>query len=300
MKYIEVSFTIDCQKDIFDISSELLADMAGECGFEAFVDTDSGLKGYIQSDAYDEAVLAEAIRQFPIENVNIRYKAEEAPDEDWNHEWEKHGFQPIAIDDECIIYDAKDPQAIDAHDKCKYPILIDARQAFGTGTHDTTQMILSTLRSMPLNGKSVLDCGCGTGILCIAASLFGARDVTAYDIDDWSVSNAMHNAEINGIGNLTVLHGTSDVLDDVNREFDIVLANINRNILIADMHNFCKKMKVDATLILSGFYTSDIPVLKQEAAKCGLTATTSKSSNDWACLILKKTGALPHPTDAAE
>ena len=300
MKYIEVSFTIDCQKDIFDISSELLADMAGECGFEAFVDTDDGLKGYIQADVYDKATLDEAIHDFPIDNVSIRYKAEDAPDEDWNHEWEKQGFQPIAIDDECIVYDAKDPQATDARNKCKYPILIDARQAFGTGTHDTTQMILSTLRSMSVNGKSVLDCGCGTGILGIASSLFGAHDVTAYDIDDWSVTNSMHNAEINGTGNLTVLHGSSDVLEGVYREFDIVLANINRNILIADMHNFCKKMKADATLILSGFYTSDIPVLKQEAAKCRLTATTSKSSNDWACLILKKTGIQPHPTDAVE
>ena len=298
MKYYEITFRIEGDAGIMQDARDLLAALAGETGFETFEEVEDGLKGYVQTELFDENALKDVIADFPFEDVGINYEIAEAEYRDWNEQWEQEGFEPIIVDDRCVIHDGR-------HLPEKLPegaieVEIDAKLAFGTGNHETTRTIVSQLLNTDLKSKSVLDCGCGTGILCIAASLFGARDVTAYDIDDWSVSNAMHNAEINGIGNLTVLHGTSDVLDDVNREFDIVLANINRNILIADMHNFCKKMKVDATLILSGFYTSDIPVLKQEAAKCGLTATTSKSSNDWTCLILKKTGALPHPTDAAE
>lgn len=287
MKYIEATFKIDSGADMFATSSELLAAIAGECGFEAFVDTADGLKGYVQPDNFDRAALDAGLADFPIDGVKISYTTCDAPDEDWNDEWEKQGFDPIVINDECIIYDAKQAPGPSEPATCAYPILIDAKQAFGTGTHDTTRMLVGLLYGMQLNGLRVLDCGCGTGILGIAAAKFGARDIMAYDIDDWSVNNTMHNAELNGIGNISVRHGSSDVLTGIGQHFDVVVANINRNILLADMERLRNVMAPGATLLISGFYTSDIEALKDEGTRLGLTACGQAESNDWACLVFK-------------
>ena len=206
-------------------------------------------------------------------------------DQDWNAVWEEQGFEPIDIDHRVVVYDAKGE--VPQHDAGAVMIGIDARQAFGTGTHETTQMIIASLLDMQLEGKSVLDCGCGTGILSIAAAKCGATHCMGYDIDEWSVDNSRHNAQLNGV-DMRVLLGDASVTATLNEKFDVVLANINRNILLADMPAFVGVMKEGGALILSGFYPSDAAMLCDKAASLGLTLTAQKSNGDWACLMFSK------------
>ena len=166
---------------------------------------------------------------------------------------------------------------------------IEAKQAFGTGTHQTTRMVIAEfIKNQELiKGGKLLDCGCGTGILSIAAAKLGADSVTGYDIDEWSVNNSRHNAMLNGEQDkISILHGDSGVLETMNDKFDVVAANINRNILLGDMPRFCSKMKDKAILILSGFYETDIPLLMEKAASLNLQETDRMTEDDWACLVL--------------
>ena len=289
MKYYAVDFTIQCSDELLQTSRELLADSAGEAGFESFEDNEHGITGYIQTDLFHRESLQQAIDDFPIDGVNITYEVSQAEDRDWNSEWEEAGFDPIIVNGKCIIYDARQ-QGTTPLSSLLAPlrIAIAARMAFGTGTHETTRMVVSQLLDLEIEGKRVLDCGCGTGILAIAAAKLGAIHVVAYDIDEWSVENTRHNAELNGVeSKIEVLHGDSSVLSHVSGVFQLVVANINRNILLADMHAFCDVMAHGGTLILSGFYTEDTPLLEAEARKNGLTLVSQSSENNWACLVMK-------------
>ena len=281
MKYFEVIFTIlPYSAD----ASDILAAMAGEVGFETFEETETGLKGYIQQSLYDAASLEAAIEDFPFENTTISYKVCEAEDRDWNEQWEQEGFEPIIIADNLMIHDGR-------HLPDTTPdiaIEIDAKLAFGTGTHETTRMICSKLLELHPKGR-VLDCGTGTGILSICAIKLGAQEAIGYDIDEWSVDNARHNAVINQVDNrFQSLLGDASILNNVEGTFDLVMANINRNILLNDMPQFVSKMKTDATLILSGFYTDDCPILIEKAHELGLTLQSQKEDQQWACLVLKR------------
>ena len=281
MKYFEVIFTIlPYSAD----ASDILAAMAGEVGFETFEETETGLKGYIQQSLYDAASLETAIEDFPFENTTISYEVSEAEDRDWNEQWEQEGFEPIIIADNLVIHDGRHlPDII-----TDIAIEIDAKLAFGTGTHETTRMICSTLLELHPKGR-VLDCGTGTGILSICAIKLGAQEAIGYDIDEWSVDNARHNAVINQVDNrFQSLLGDASILNNVEGTFDLVMANINRNILLNDMTQFVSKMKTDATLILSGFYTDDCPILIEKAHALGLTLQSQKEDQQWACLVLKR------------
>lgn len=281
MHYYKAEFTIECTDELKDIARELLADIAGEAGFESFEDTEQGVDGYVQMDLLDRDTLDEGIASFPLEEVKVDYVLACVIDEDWNQEWESIGFEPIDIDGRILIFDAKKPIPELTH---PISIGIEAKNAFGTGTHETTRMILSQLLTNSLEGKRVLDCGCGTGILGIAASKLGADDIVAYDIDEWSVKNTDHNAVLNGVNNLRVMEGDASVLSHISGVFDIVLANINRNILLADMPAFKEVMNIGATLILSGFYTEDVPLLIEKAKELGLEERSRKVDNNW-CMI---------------
>ena len=170
-----------------------------------------------------------------------------------------------------------------------FTIEIDAHLAFGTGTHETTRMICATLLDADLQGKRILDCGCGTGILGICALKLGAASCVGYDIDEWSADNTRHNAVINHVDDrLTSLCGDSSVLSDYVAEFDVVLANINRNILLADMPRFVCVMAPHSTLILSGFYENDCALLESKAQQLGLKLTATKTDGDWACMVLER------------
>lgn len=286
MKYFVANFKIECEPELMQPARELLSAAACEAGFEAFEDTEDGLQGYVQRPLYNKEALDEAIADYMPEGATVTYDVEEVPDQDWNQGWEEEGFEPIGVSENLIIYDAKhtDMNMFAGNDGVMR-IFIEARNAFGTGTHQTTRMILRRLLGMNLNGKKVLDCGCGTGILGIVASRLGADRVLGYDIDEWSSENAKHNASINGVGNLDVMLGDASVLDVVDEEFDVVIANINRNILINDMSAFKRHMKNDGCLILSGFYESDVPMLEKAAMDNAMSLKDVVTDEEWACAL---------------
>lgn len=286
MKYLVAEFKIECQDGMIQIARDLLTDALGEAGFETFEDTEDGIKGYVQESLFDENAMNDVISNFMLPDVSISANIQKAEYKNWNEEWEEAGFERININDSITIYDARhdDGNGIASG----ISIGIETKQAFGTGTHETTRMIVSTLLYIDLKGKRVLDCGCGTGILGIAASKLGASEVVGYDIDEWSSENAIHNAELNGVGNMKVMLGDASVLKSVEGKFDVVLANINRNILLADMPAFVSVMADDSLLILSGFYASDVDLLTEKASSLGLSKIDSKSDSEWTCLVLKK------------
>lgn len=287
MKYLVAKFKIEAQEDLLQACKDLLADGAAEAGFESFEENADGLEAYVQKDLFDREALDACIQDFPIENVNIAYTVEDAEDKDWNQEWEEQGFEPICVDDQILIYDAKHPELHPTTSPDHIEIGIEAKLAFGTGNHETTRMIVATLLSMNLSLKRVLDCGCGTGILGIVAAKLGAKEVVGYDIDEWSVENTKHNALLNGVSPIEVYHGNASVINHISGLFDIVLANINRNILLDDMKSFRSVMDDGSYLILSGFYEEDIPVLLEKAEQLGLKESARRTDNNWACLVLK-------------
>lgn len=288
MKYYVANFDIECADELLQPARELLSAAACEAGFEAFEDTDNGIAGYVQRPLYDKEALDAAIADYMPEGTQVTYNIEEVPDQDWNQDWEDQGFEPIGVSDHLVIYDAKHTDmSMFAGDDGVMRIFIEARNAFGTGTHQTTRMILRRLLGMDLTGKSVLDCGCGTGILGIVALRLGANRVLGYDIDEWSSENAKHNAALNGVDNLDVLLGDASVLDGVKEEFDVVIANINRNILLNDMTVFRSHLKTGGRLILSGFYETDVPMLEQAAKNNGLTVIDVVTDGEWACAMFE-------------
>ena len=278
MKYFEVEFTISPYSAD---ASDVLAAMAGEAGFETFEETETGLKGYVQQSLFDVSVLNAALEDFPFEDTTVSYDIQEAEDRDWNEQWEQEGFDPIVISNNLIIHDGR-------HLPDSTPdiaIEIDAKLAFGTGTHETTRMICSTLLDLKPEGR-VLDCGTGTGILSICALKMGAKEAIGYDIDEWSVDNARHNAVINQVDDRFIsLLGDASILNKVEGTFDLVMANINRNILLNDLPQFVSKMNAGATLILSGFYTDDCQILIEKAQTLGLILQQQKEDQQWACLV---------------
>ena len=295
MKYFEVIFTLSpYSSDACDV----LAALAGEAGFETFMETENGLTGYVQQTLFDEPALKEALEDFPFEGVSISYDVQEAEDKDWNEQWEQEGFEPIEVRSKMddgrgiVIHDGRHlPENISDQD---IAIEIDAKLAFGTGTHETTRMICATLlelftiHSSLFTSLKVLDCGTGTGILAISALKLGAKEAIGYDIDEWSVNNARHNAVINRVDDrFQSLLGDVNILKEVDGTFDLVMANINRNILLADMPMMHAKMAPGARLILSGFYTADIPMLTEKAQRLGMTLMAQKDDNDWACLVFQ-------------
>ena len=295
MKYFITNIVIACQDaGLTDPVSDILKTYLAEIGFEAFEDDsekameESGIllkdyrkehpfapfacfSAYVQQQLFDEEQLKETIASLPFDGVNIYYNVREAEDKNWNEQWES---------------------SIEQSDICKeLGITIDVKQAFGTGGHNTTRMIVSVLQCEELTGKAVLDCGCGSGILSIAALKLGAQKATGYDIDDWSVNNTLHNAQLNGVleEQISTFLGDASVLGTIDDQFDYVLANINRNILLNDMPAFVSKMKQNGKLILSGFYTEDIPLLEEKAMSLGLTKLLQKEDDNWACLLFAMT-----------
>ena len=276
MKYFEVTFTTSpCNETVNDVVSAL----AGEIGFESFVEWENGVQAYIQQSLFDEEALKSMVADFPLPDTTIEYTVVEAEDKDWNEEWEKNFFQPIVIGDRCCIHSTfhKDtPQT-------EYEILINPQMAFGTGHHETTSSIISELLEADLQGKSVLDMGCGTSILAILASMRGAGPITAIDIDDWCVNNSRDNIALNGIENITVEWGDANLLKG-RAPFDVIIANINRNILLADMAQYAACMHPGSELFMSGFYVEDIPVIQEKAESLGMEFIHHREKNNWAAV----------------
>lgn len=280
MKYLEFSFhTAPISEVINDVLSAVLAD----AGFESFVEQTDGLQAYIQQELYNEESIKTAIEEFPISDVRIEYSFVEAEDKNWNEEWEKNFFQPIVIGNRCCIHSTfhKDTPQVE------YDIVINPQMAFGTGHHETTSLVIEELLESDLEGKAVLDMGCGTSILAILARMRGSQPCTAIDIDDWCVRNSLENIELNRVDNISVYLGDASILTDKG-PFDIVIANINRNILLADMQHYVTRMNPGATLLMSGFYIDDIPMIQAEAERLGLQFIHYHEKNRWAVVKFKR------------
>lgn len=276
MKYLEFSFrTMPCTETVNDVLSAVL----GEAGFESFVEQPDGINAYIQKDLYDEEAFKEAITNFPLPDTRIEYSCQEAEDKDWNEEWEKNFFQPIIIGDRCVIHSTFHQDVPQA----EYDIVINPQMAFGTGHHETTSLIISELLDNDLQGKSLLDMGCGTSILAILARMRGAAPCTAIDIDEWCVRNSLENISLNSVDCIDVFQGDASSLEGKG-PFDIIIANINRNILLNDLPQYVRCMHPGSELYMSGFYIDDIPVIQAEAERSGLHLVHHREKNRWAAV----------------
>lgn len=278
MKYFEVTFTAHpCNEIITDVLSALTA----EIGFESFVECEGGLQAYVQQALFDEEALKAVLADFPIADTTLSYSISEPEDKNWNEEWEKNFFQPIVIDNRCVIHSTfhKDYPA------AEYDIVINPQMAFGTGHHETTSSILGELLDADLKGKSVLDMGCGTSILAILASMRGAESVTAIDIDDWCVNNSRDNIKLNHIDNITVELGDASLLKD-RKPFDVIIANINRNILLNDMAAYAGCMHSGSEIYMSGFYVEDIQAIREKGESLGMEFIHFREKNNWAAVKL--------------
>lgn len=276
MKYFEVTFTI---LPYSETASDVLSALTAEIGFESFVECEGGMQAYVQQSLFDEAALKAILSDFPMPDTQITYTITEPEDKNWNEEWEKNFFQPIIIGDRCVIHSTfhRDiPQA-------EYDIVINPQMAFGTGHHETTSLIIGELLDNDLQGKSLLDMGCGTSILAILARMRGAAPCTAVDIDEWCVRNSLENIELNGVDRISVFQGDASLLKD-QEPFDVIIANINRNILLNDMKRYVSCMHPGSELYMSGFYVDDIPVIQAEAEHNGLRFVHHKEKNRWAAV----------------
>lgn len=280
MKYYEFKFIFKPKNEIV---SDILMSVLGDVGFESFVEEDDVLKAYIQQSLFNKEELQTSINQFPIEVDAIDYTYTEAEDKDWNEEWEKNFFKPIIIDDLCAIHSTFHTDI----PKVKYDIIINPQMAFGTGHHETTSLILNELLQMDLQNKAVLDMGCGTSILAILASKRGAKPITAIDIDSWCVDNSKDNCQLNQITDIDVKLGDASILKD-EKPFNLVIANINRNILLQDMDKYVQVLQEKGKLLMSGFYTEDIAILQEKAESLGLHFVKTNHKNNWACLLVQK------------
>lgn len=280
MKYYEIQFQIQpYNEDVCDVLSSLLADT----GFETFVPTGTGITGYVQQTLFSQEATDDLLSNFPIPGYSITYHSQEAPDEDWNQTWEEEGFQPVSIDNLVCVHDTKHiPET-----SCLYDITINPRMAFGTGTHPTTQQILRQLCTMPLEGLRIIDAGCGTGVLGFLCLKRGAKEVLAYDIDEWSVENTKINAALNGIGNIEVKEGDASVLPQT-ADYDLLIANINRNILLNDMERFAAALRPVSHILLSGFYDTDAPLLIEKGKELGFCVEKQSTQDGWTMLLLQR------------
>lgn len=279
MKYLEITFDIP-SKEIYikDILSAELADL----GFESFSDEADPFIGYIPQNSFDETKLADLLANFEYEK-GISYSLKQAEDKDWNEEWEKNFFQPIVIGDRCVIHSTfhKD------YPKVQYDIVIDPKMAFGTGHHATTSLMAKAILDIDVKNKSLLDMGCGTAILAILAALRGASPITGIDIDEWAYNNAIENIQLNHTEQITLKKGGAELLGD--EKFDIILANINRNILLNDIKKYVKVLNSNGLLILSGFYESDIDAIEKECNQYGLEKLSYEKNNNWVAVrFIKK------------
>ncbi len=278
MKYVEVYFA--CNPATETITDVLSAELS-EIGFESFVTLENGLTAYIPETSFSENKINDVLQNFLLDcRINFSFNLLE--DKNWNEEWEKNYFRPIDVDGRYLIHSSFHNVEGDYERK----ILIDPKMAFGTGHHQTTQLVFKEILRMDVSGKSVLDMGCGTAVLAILASMRGANPVLAVDIDEWAYNNALENIRLNGIANIRVCLGGAETIGK--ETFDVVLANINRNILLQDMPKYVDAMNEGGVLVMSGFYRADIEVIREKAAACGLTFQSFSEKDAWAVTVFTK------------
>lgn len=269
--YIGYSFQVEPLQP----ASEILIAELGYAGFESFVETETGIIAYIQKKDWKESILDD-IQILKSDEFSINYTSEQIEQTNWNKEWEKN-FNPIVVNDLCTV-------RAPFHEKpnTKYDIVVEPKMSFGTGHHETTHMMIQHILNNDFSNKSVLDMGCGTGVLAILSEMKGAKPVDAIDIDNWCYLNSLENVERNNCQNISVYEGDSNLIKD--KKFDIILANINRNILLKDIKSYASCLNEKGVLFLSGFYKNDILILEEECKKYMLKLDEKLEMNNWVSL----------------
>jgi ribosomal protein L11 methyltransferase len=258
-----------------ELGSEILIAELGELPFESFIDSELGIVAYIQKDLYVENSLDDLfILNSP--EFTISYTIQEIDQVNWNKEWEKN-FDPIDVDGKCHVRAPFHPKT-----DAEYDIIIEPKMSFGTGHHETTHMMIQHLLEIDVTGMKTLDMGCGTAILAILAEMKGAQPIDAIDIDNWCYLNSIENAARNNCKHISVYEGDAALL--VNKKYDLIIANINRNILLNDMHSYVRCLNPNGILLLSGFYEEDIPYIQDSCIEKGLTYVKKFERNNWVSL----------------
>ena len=269
--YIEYDFTVSPKEP----ATEILIAELGNVGFESFVENEDGVVAYIQKNEWNPSILND-IFVLSSDEFQIEYQQKEIAQTNWNSEWEKN-FEPIEVDGKvCIRAPFHEPMFLD------YDIVIEPKMSFGTGHHETTHLMVQHLLKLNLTDKKVLDMGCGTGILAIFAEMKGAKPIDAIDIDNWCYENSLENVQRNKCTEISVFEGDASLL--VNKKYDVIIANINRNILLNDIKTYTNCLNDDGILLLSGFYQEDIPIIDAEVSKYGLKLDTILEKNNWVAL----------------
>jgi len=269
--YIEYNFKLSPKEP----TTEILIAELGSVGFESFVENEDGVTAYIQKAAWTADILA-PVFVLSSGEFAIEYTQSEVAQTNWNAEWEKN-FNPIQVDD---LVSIRAP--FHENPNLKYDIVIEPKMSFGTGHHETTHMMVQHLLLLDLKDKKVLDMGCGTGILAIFAEMKGAKPLDAIDIDTWCYENSIENVERNDCKNISVYEGDASLL--TSKKYDVIIANINRNILLTDMEVYANCLNENGVLLLSGFYKEDIPTIDAAVAKCGLKLEATIQRNNWVAL----------------
>ena len=278
MKYIQLFLSVDpCNEIITDVLSYQL----GDIGYESFIATTTGVEAYIPESLFSEERLIELFDNLLID-AKVEYEFKALEDKNWNKEWEKNYFSPLIVSDKCLVRSSF--HVLDQ--KCEYEILIDPKMAFGTGHHQTTFLMLQEILTLDLTDKSVLDMGCGTAVLAILAAKMGASQTVAIDFDEWAYNNAKENISINNQHDIDVRLGTVEQIEG--ESFDFIFANINRNVLLRDIEEYAKSLKANGTLIMSGFYLDDVPVIKLECEKNGLLYQKLEHKDNWTAVVCTK------------
>lgn len=266
--YVAVDFKVSPLQPATDI---LIAELSA-LGFESFMETEEGLQAFIPESGWQDSML-EGIRILQDEGFNISYTHTLLARQNWNAVWEQ-SFAPIAVGAKCRVRAPFHPA-----EAVLYDIVIEPKMSFGTGHHETTHMMLEWLLEMELQGKSVLDMGCGTGVLAILAAMKGAAVVDAIDTDPWSYTNALENTARNGQGHIRVLQGDATILED--GRYDVILANINRNILLEDIPRYALSLVPGGTLLVSGFFLGDLPAISEKCREVNLKYQKKMQKNQW-------------------
>ncbi|MDC0001996.1 50S ribosomal protein L11 methyltransferase [Flavobacteriaceae bacterium] len=268
--YIAYDFNVSPKEP----ATEMLIAQLGYVGFESFVEQDNGVTAYIQKQEWNSKILEDVFLLHSNE-FNITFEHNEIAQTNWNEEWEKN-FNPIQVDD---LVSIRAP--FHTNPLLQFDIVIEPKMSFGTGHHETTHMMVQHLLALDLDTKKVLDMGCGTGILAIFAEMKGAKPIDAIDIDSWCYENSLENIQRNNCNHITVYEGDASLLKE---KYDVIIANINRNILLSDMKTYTDCLNENGVLLLSGFYKEDIVIIEDEVNKHGLTFETMIQRNNWVAL----------------
>jgi ribosomal protein L11 methyltransferase len=269
--YLAYHFSVEPK----ELGSEILIAELGEKPFESFIETDNGFSAYIQKELWTEDILND-IYLLSSPEFTISFIVEEIEQVNWNEEWEKN-FEPIDVDGKCHVRAPFHPKT-----NAEFDIIIEPKMSFGTGHHETTHMMIQHLLETDVTNLKTLDMGCGTAILAILAEMKGAKPIDAIDIDNWCYLNSIENTQRNNCQEITVYEGDANLLKD--KKYDVIIANINRNILLNDMQQYVDSLKKDGILLLSGFYNEDIPFIDASCTEKGLTFVKKFERNNWVSL----------------